>query len=1104
MKNFLILLFLALLGVSLHAGNVEPPPDPGFDVSVKAADVIVDADIIAGGPFRAVAQTRKIIKGDIPKIFELEGFNSYNWDTVHQGFAAGSRYILFLSRTGQPNIFAMLTPAAPRFAVLPDGVLFALGDPPFRVPVKPAVMDEGLALLMEASASGKVPERAEAFLRSLWEAGDIEPRYLAIALAGALREKKSAQMLIDASRDKLLKLRLTAIDALGKVNSPQTVGALRALLKDEKASIAREAARVLTSIQDADSLPGLLEWVRRACASATGAAASAGQTERAKAEIVAASVLNFAGSAGSLLDNEALCRPLIQIARLPNDTLARNALQVLILIGQTPQISVLLEMADDNTYAQHVQAAAVLRRLTLKDFRDTDEFRAWWTDAEKGFGEDHKRDRVEAAAKGLAKDEDAERGAADLIRMAPGEIALVSAAPLLLNNANRGFFSIDDLKTWHSALTLPFLLERFGRISKGERLGALEGLVQLAAQHPRLKEVLWPLVRAALADDDSATRRAAQAACGAIPYPDSAPALIDAVQYHSAYESHDASLALYNFTARTMGFSIKEPMPDQILAQENLRGWWEGAKASFQPVFVSAPSTALLPSALWPDMEAPARAAKLEAAALDQESRTSATAFAVLYAERGPESAWWKKLLSQGRQRDKAHALLGLLGGDAALAPDLTKRLFSEGENAEPPLCRALSLVGLASLKMPGSAPNEIKTASAGAEKIVEWLKGPGTKFSLAWRRLAIICLGLCDGEPQSLACLGEVLEAGLAAKPPDPDTFPPERPSDEYALLTPAVAALCARPDSTDLLMKLLKESEEPRMRERAARALSLRRHRPAVAAILKAIGKADRFGWQDLCRAVLPLLVPGDAPAVCALLDESEIPPRFAAAFILAMRPDINDAETRGQLLTGLSDHFYLVRYFCAVALGKRHASSAIKNLVDLLRDDDDEVRNGAVEALGEIGDTESCVAAASVVVDQPRIDPRWLRAMAIGGDNAQFQVVLKLCQSNYVFDQRAGVEALSASKQRVARETLLKVYRDDDAPTQTEAANALAARGDAIVDALEPDLKDADKNVRARALYLLARIHTALSRSRLEQALKTEEDAGLRALAEYGMRQ
>ena len=253
-----LLAIVVFFNTSAFAVSIESPPDPGFVNSVQAADVIVDAEILSGGPFRAVGLARKLIKGDAPKIFEIEGYNSYNWDTVHQGLSSGNRYILFLSRTDRADVFATLTPAAPKLNVQQDSILLELGDPPFRVPVKYNALEEGIKLITEQATTGKTPESAESFIHGLWDDGEIESRYLAVALTGALRDRRLHPLLADASRDKLLKLRLTAIESLGEVASPETINTLCILLKDQKATVSREAARSLLSIRRADTLPELL------------------------------------------------------------------------------------------------------------------------------------------------------------------------------------------------------------------------------------------------------------------------------------------------------------------------------------------------------------------------------------------------------------------------------------------------------------------------------------------------------------------------------------------------------------------------------------------------------------------------------------------------------------------------------------------------------------------------------------------------------------------------------------------------------------------------------------------------------------------------------
>ncbi|MGD0092856.1 MAG: HEAT repeat domain-containing protein [Planctomycetota bacterium] len=1112
MKNragtLLAVLLACALFRSAHAAYAvppEPPPDPGFEVSVQAADVIAEVEIIAGGAFRAVAQAHKFLKGSAPNVLELEGYNSYNWDVAHRGFQTGQRFILFLSRTGRTDVYAPLTPAAPRLSVQPDGALLTLGDPPFRVPLKKAVLEDALALLVEFNAAGQPPERAAGFVRGLWESGDIEPRCLAVALAGALHDARQVDLLAEAAKDKLLKMRLTAVEALGQAGSAQALAVLRGLLKDEKATVAREAARVLARLRDTESLAALLAWVRRnaeaiGAAAAKDAGAAAAKDSGAgkdKTTAVALEILKFAAEAGPLLEPEALVRPLLDLARCKNENLAREALHVFAAIAQRAQIPALLELAEDRVYDWHSAAELELQRVTLLPFRDTDEFRKWWGQYSQVFGEDTKRGLVETAARALAQADDTyeRRAIADTIRLAPGEIALVSAAPLLLKSET-SFFTASDLAGWNSSLAVPFLLERLGREGQVERRDALDGLVRLAAAHPRLQGALWPLLRGVLACEDGSSRRAAQAACGRLGRTDGLDALLDAVQYASGYESQEAAKALYALSARTLGFSIAEPLSDQLTARKHLRGWWESSKGAFQPLRFS---TATVLPRIWAEAEPAVRAKQLEGCLLSDDSRRSAAAFAVLHGERGPADSFWRILVTHGRQRNRAYGLLGWFGGEAALAPELQKVLVSKGTEPEPPLCRALALVALATLRSAEAAG----AARSGPAVLVDWLRGEGASADLVWRRLGVISLGLSDREPASLAFLETVVTAGLAALPADQDLFTTPKPSDEYALFAAAVPALCARSDSTALLAKVVEESTDRRARETAARALSVRRAASGAAAIAKGLEKTDRYDWQGLSRALEPLLKPADAQLLNALLDMSNSGPRYAGAYLFAQRPEVGaDADTRGHLVIGLSDRANVVRFYCAAALGKRRSVAAIKKLVELLRDEDEDVRSAAAEALGNIGDVEACQAAAEAAELLVRPEVLWLRAMAIAGLPEHTRLLLKLCQSTAYLDQRSGFEALAFSRAPGALEMLLKTFRNDEAMFQTVAADALAQHAGAAVSALQQDLNGADKNARARALHLLGRIDTPASRAALHKALDDPE-ATIRALAEFALK-
>lgn len=1080
------LLFCAALCLAptLHAATqIEAPPDPGFEASVLNADAVIEVEILSGTPFRAVAQKVRAIQGDTPAVFELEGFNSYNWDTVHRGFATGSRQILFLSRTDKPDVFSTLTPAAPRLGVQGESVLLTFGDPPFRVPVPVKTADEILAVLFAVKESGRPSERGTTLIKDLWAKGEIEARYVAVALAGLLRDPSTTAILLEASRDKLLKLRLFALESLGRVASPDALQALRAMLKDEKASIARESARILVDVRDLESLPMLLDWARKN-GDPAGSSKNA-DPNRDRTEAVAVSVLRLAYERAAFLD-KALNPALLDIARGRNGTLARLALETYAASAEAAEVNALLELADDRTFELNAVAFNLIKRITLSPAEDITDFRAWWSKAEKGFNEDMKRDRVEAAAKTLARMTDRYEGRTllETLRAAPGGIGAVSAAPLMLKTETQGFLTADELAVWNTPLAVPFLIERISRDGVSERRDALEALVRLGERHPRLRSFLTPYVIAGLSDEDSAFRRAAQSAVGRLNLTAGVTGVLDGVQYAGNYEAQDASKAVYALTARTLGFSINEPLADQTSARKRLRGWWNSAEKTFQSRSTLVPQTDEM--RVFVNQDAAARNEALEKMTIAEDSRKSAAAFGILWRERAAANNVWKGLSDRTRHRDRAFGILGQMSGDAALADGLAKRAFTEGDGAEPALVRALSLTVLASLRE--------KDKSVGGERIVAWLQGAGAKVEAPWRRLAIALLGQCDGDAKSLAFLNDQLRESL------PKLAGNEADAAGVESTFAALLACCARKDSTASLMLVLETARNSRWREHAARELSSRRHAPALKGILAVIDDADRYTWPNLARAADPLITEKDLPLIAAMFDSTHSPSRIAAGFLLHSHPEFTlDPATRGKLLKALEDVSGAVRYHAAVAVGKHRSLAGVPRLQELLTDEDDEVRAAAAEALGIISDRKACMAVAEALDMNRRIDSRWLRALAVTGDEDYLKVLLKYCNSNLYAEQRVGLEALGGSKHPLALATLLKIFRNDDLALQTVAGDTLSQRGGEAVDALKSDLDGTDAKARQRAIQLLGRIDHPRSRAEL-QRMAAEGDPGMKKLAEF----
>jgi HEAT repeat protein len=170
-------------------------------------------------------------------------------------------------------------------------------------------------------------------------------------------------------------------------------------------------------------------------------------------------------------------------------------------------------------------------------------------------------------------------------------------------------------------------------------------------------------------------------------------------------------------------------------------------------------------------------------------------------------------------------------------------------------------------------------------------------------------------------------------------------------------------------------------------------------------------------------------------------------------------------------------------------------------LITDPDDTVRTVAAEAVALIGNKPACEVAAEQFEKEWRPDTRWLRALAIGGNEDQYALLLKSANSTVYSELRGAIEALGATGRPAGFETVLKIFRNDESPMQTVALEAIAERGNAAVEAVKGDLAHADKAVRARAVYLLSRINTMSSRSALTAATNDKEES-IRALANFGL--
>lgn len=1076
--RLLLLPILLLAGLPASAATVPPPPDPGLAASLRAADVIAEVEILAGGPFRAVAAARRVYRGTPPRVFELSGYNSLNWDATSAAFETGSRWILFLSNTDRLDTFATLTPSTPRLPVKDGTVLLSLGDPPFRLPIPEADMRAAMELL--ASAEPDI-ERGVTLIRDLRARNEVEARYLAIVLAGWLGDARAVPLLAEAAEDKLLRLRLLTVDALKQIVAPDALAVLRTMLKDERDLVTREAAAALVEAQDAEAVPALLEWAQRAAEAK--ARLPKDDARRKTSEQYINRLLLLLLDVGPLLPSEAFAPGLLQLARSPDAETGKTALFVLDRLAGREEIDRLLELADDPVYPLAREASLALGRAALRPATDLDIFRGWWKHERERFGEAVRIQRVRESAMGLSLGalEDLSVSQMNVLLSAPAQIVLPEIAQLLLDEGDALRFETRHLSVWRGPLLLPFLLARLTDDDAQDRAMALQQLSILLQRHPRLATVLGPAIRAHLADPEPLVRRMACSACGLLGDASAIPLLLKALTGGISHEASEASQAVFDLSSRTLGYAYHERTEDNEVAIQRLVAWWdrlsEARKAAWRPPGApEARRTSLMADE------------KLEALLLGEGGRSAGAAEALLLERRPASDAIWIRMLASTRSRDRAHGVVGLLGGPAAACVDLTEVLKREGPGSELP--RALALPALASLR-----------GGRGPDLIVEWLEGPGAGTSTAWRALAIASLGLAEGEPKSLAWLRKALASGLEAEPvPDLLEVPAVRP--ENRLLRAVQLALAMRSDGVAVLAGGLK-SRSASHREWTARSLALRTHAAPIGDLLAVLDQADPYSVGDLARAIAPLIRMADGDALAAALSTGSDSGRLGVTVILARRPELGITPVlRGALIQALQDTSTYVRAGAAECLGRMQARAAVPSLETLLGDPSTEPRTAAIEAIARTGDRQAARAAATETRNYTRLDPRWMPVLGLSDSPDDLRALLTAAQSESWIEQLGAIKGLGLSRRPEALNHLLAVFRELRSPYRTHVGEALAVIGVSAMENLAPDFKAVRVDTRASTILWLERCPIRMAGPPLLDALR-DTDPGLRQLADWILR-
>jgi hypothetical protein len=184
-----------------------------------------------------------------------------------------------------------------------------------------------------------------------------------------------------------------------------------------------------------------------------------------------------------------------------------------------------------------------------------------------------------------------------------------------------------------------------------------------------------------------------------------------------------------------------------------------------------------------------------------------------------------------------------------------------------------------------------------------------------------------------------------------------------------------------------------------------------------------------------------------------------------------ELNDPRAVTPLISALEDKNHYVRREAAKSLGRLGDERAIPALLHALKDEDRSGREGAAEGLAELKDM-----ALDPLIKALK-DPDWhvrmgvLVSLRIIGDKRVIPDIIDALKDENRFVRREAVKSLGRIGDERMVVPLTGALRDEDRSVRMRAVGALAKfGGDSTIEPLIEALKDSDSGVRLRAVQAL----------------------------------
>lgn len=198
---------------------------------------------------------------------------------------------------------------------------------------------------------------------------------------------------------------------------------------------------------------------------------------------------------------------------------------------------------------------------------------------------------------------------------------------------------------------------------------------------------------------------------------------------------------------------------------------------------------------------------------------------------------------------------------------------------------------------------------------------------------------------------------------------------------------------------------------------------------------------------------------------------------------------------VVRALQSHDEEVREEAARALGELGDRRAVNPLIELLGDDNRYVRREAAKSLGKIGDEHAIPALINALKDEDRYG-REGAAEGLGGMGEKaFSSLIRAIKDEDWHVRMGAAIAFRIIGDKNALKVLIPAMKDENRFVRREVIKSLGRIGDhSVIDTLIAALKDPDRSVRLRAVSALSKCNDKRVIEPLIEALN-DEDSGVR---------